>query len=60
MHVHFHVIPKRDKAEGLIINEETWPRVEVGIEGLQDVRQEIAEKLQDSAVSADAEANSSR
>ncbi|EIN06877.1 hit family protein 1 [Punctularia strigosozonata HHB-11173 SS5] len=46
MHVHFHVIPKYDKATGLVINEETWPRVEVGIDGLREIQQKITAKLE--------------
>ncbi|KAI0713632.1 Per1-domain-containing protein [Earliella scabrosa] len=44
-HVHFHVIPKPSETQGLIITEQTWPRVERPKEELQQVLQRILSKL---------------
>ena len=44
-HVHFHVIPKPSETQGLIITEQTWPRVERSKEELQQVLEKILSKL---------------
>ena len=45
-HVHFHVIPKPNEEEGLIIDLEHWPRKEVPKDELAATLEKIKTRLE--------------
>ncbi|KAI0050578.1 HIT-like protein [Auriscalpium vulgare] len=45
-HVHFHVIPKPNAKEGLVLNvEDNWPQKKVGPDELKDTLEDMQERL---------------
>ena len=44
-HVHFHVIPKPNKTEGLVFTPESWPAQKPSMDDLKAYHTELIEKL---------------
>ncbi|KAG6379414.1 HIT domain-containing protein [Boletus reticuloceps] len=45
-HVHFHVIPKPNETEGLVLNESCWPAKTASMEELKTYHAELTAKLE--------------